>query len=252
MPLKDASNIIPKKEDTSSKIHKCTKIVQKIISKDINFSENIIGTQNIEDIQKLFEISNELSTKIVKDHQDTKKCREVEEAHTCVWGFINRIYNNSRDKNVRDRILDRWNRELGIVPSSISQIAALYDVFNRDFLTDQFWQNFIFTNSSLVIMTVCYAVYQYVNKEELQILNRKLDKLSYSTKAADQLMLAISWSNCNLTGSCNPNESPFNHPSKVFFANGDENTRVKGVGEERTVPGKAEFDKRRMQWKPRK
>jgi hypothetical protein len=107
----------------------------------------------------------------------------------------------SKDQTTRRVVLDEWNRYLRDDDSSVpSQLYALAEQWDRDLLTEDFYQLLKKTKNKKTIAAIAYAFYEHGNASDADRLLQKR-KSGIDIESQQMIQNAINWMNYRLSGN---------------------------------------------------
>lgn len=193
------------------------KLLPEIISKQVR-------TKKLDDpsyLSSILRVQERVASLISDQSGNQISMKELEQVNTAIWSILIHFYRNTKNSSTKDEILSLWNKGLSSLRNSISQISALHNQFDNDFVTSHFIGKFISERSQLFLMATGYALYRNATDWEIQLITRKLNSIAVESRTAHYLGMALSWNRCYTKDKCKSHEPPFPMPQQVFYSDGD-------------------------------
>lgn len=136
---------------------------------------------------RLTRITHELWLNSLHDKQMTASRRsKLQLSRMFAWELAIQCWKGSKSMEAKTAILKEWDARLVDKPETELVVRALYDEFDRAFLTDAFVGLFNKTTSPTLIHTYCLVFGQYGKNSEETLLKDKLRALDESPDKATQ------------------------------------------------------------------
>jgi len=120
--------------------------------------------------------------------------------YRATWLLCLQTMHESKNQTAQRLIVDEWNKSLREDDEAVpSQVYTLVEQWNRNLLTDEFWQLLKQTNKKKTISAISYVLCQYGNSADTDRLMQK--RKSGIDKASQGIIQnAINWMNYRLSG----------------------------------------------------
>ena len=122
-------------------------------------------------------------------------------AYRAAWSQCLQTMKKSEDQATHRLVLDEWNRCLRDDDSSVpSQVSALAEQWDRNLLTEDFYQLLKKTNNKKTIAAIAYAFYEHGNATDADQL-MQIRKSGIDIESQEIVQNAINWMNYRLSGN---------------------------------------------------
>jgi hypothetical protein len=138
----------------------------------------LIGCNKVNDCDAVFALISSAKTPILKSAQSSaEKKEEYRRTYYDTWRLCLEMKQTSKDPSAQKLILEKWNNSLIKDDAAVPfQIYALsYPLWDRSFLTDDFWSLLRRTNKKNTIAAISYVLCKNGNAVDMQRLNQKQD-----------------------------------------------------------------------------
>lgn len=118
--------------------------------------------------------------------------KNAADAYRATWVISLRIWKNTTDQAAKELILNAWNHSLKEETQVPSQICSLVEKWDRNLLTDSFWQLFYQTEDRKIISAICYVISTHDNKmDEVRLKAKRDDVIDPELK--EIIQNALNW-----------------------------------------------------------
>lgn len=144
------------------------------------------------------------------------KTEDCKMAYRATWSLCVGMRQNLKDPAAQKQILEEWNNYLvkddNDVPYQIYAIA--YDSWDRNFLTDKFWELLRQTNKKKTISAIGLVLYHYGDSEDINKLEEKRDSVT-DPELKQIIQNAINWGEYRLSGDKTTDPGPAAAPPRM-------------------------------------
>jgi len=165
------------------------------------YQKQLTGKESVHDCNAILSLVSK--AKILRD-EPLKNAKEKEDrnrAYCAVWRFALQMRQHSKDSAVQKRIIEEWNKALKKDDEAVPfQIYALSDIiWNREFLTDDFWELLQKTHREKTISAFCFVLHYRGNDADIKQLEQK--KQSENNPELRRIIQnALNWRTSRLNG----------------------------------------------------
>lgn len=128
---------------------------------------------------------------------------DVIEAYRAAWRLCIRVCSGAKNQDVKSAVLKEWDQSLsGPEQNTVCQIYALSEVWDRDFLTDNFWKVFANRVGRPTIAAVAYTLFKHGNQTDASKLTQKRDS-NIPVDFKELIQNSLNWMNYRFRGDSN-------------------------------------------------
>lgn len=144
-------------------------------------------------IKAAFDIIEKVKKIALEYHQDANGSLinrgKTEIAYACAWAFVEMQYQQTKDNEVKKRIIEKWDADLSnkTMPTYLlkNQILSLNWGWNHDFITPTLIRLFIDSKDIDVILEYNGIMSSFGEEIDIAVLNKKLDIIRVANLGID-------------------------------------------------------------------
>lgn len=157
------------------------------------YKSALAGDNSVGDAQAAPSLLSKARETLIAASRKSNRVREQFEACWDTWRLCLRLRSNSTEQAARQLIVDQWNKGLREDGDRVrAQLYALSDEWDRDLLTEQFWQLFHQTANPKMISATCYILYVCGDGYAMAQLAKKLDS-GIDAQSKGFVLVAMTW-----------------------------------------------------------